>query len=105
MTCRVGEFIGKNEDISQDTEIFYAYDILVHPENLTKQDEIILHALGAFWTPETPKNVVLSIDGRKLRWSRAAAVSYSESIPASVSDFASGKGLLVPSDGRFANTP
>jgi len=101
----VGEFIGKNEDISQDTEIFYAYDILVHPENLTKQDEIILHALGAFWTPETPKNVVLSIDGRKLRWSRAAAVSYSESIPASVFDFAMDQRVAGALRGRFASTP
>jgi len=41
--------------LTKNTEIFYAYDILVHPENLTKQDEIILHALGAFWTPEIPK--------------------------------------------------
>ncbi len=35
--------------LTRNTVIFYAYDILVHPEKVTEQDKIYLHALGVLW--------------------------------------------------------
>jgi len=37
--------------ITENKNVLYAYDILLHPENMTEQDRIILHALTVIWTP------------------------------------------------------
>jgi len=36
--------------ITENKNVLYAYNIILHPENMTEQDRIILHALGVVWT-------------------------------------------------------
>lgn len=36
--------------ITKNANVLYAFDILIHIENMTEQDKIILHALGVIWT-------------------------------------------------------
>jgi len=36
--------------ITENKNVLYAYDIILHPEKMTEQDRIILHALGVIWT-------------------------------------------------------
>lgn len=36
--------------ITRDPIVFYAYQVVVHPEKLTQADALILHSLGVSWT-------------------------------------------------------
>lgn len=36
--------------ITVNLSVFYAYEIVLHPENMTEHDRCILHALGVAWT-------------------------------------------------------
>jgi hypothetical protein len=51
--CEHCEGIIRHESwcITTNPRVFYAYDIIIHPENMTQQDQIILHALAALWNP------------------------------------------------------
>lgn len=35
--------------ITRDPFVFYAYDVVVHPEKLSTADTLILHSLGVRW--------------------------------------------------------
>ncbi len=35
--------------ITRDATVFYAYDVVVHPEKLSTADALILHSLGVRW--------------------------------------------------------
>ncbi len=37
--------------ILENPNVYYAFNILLHPGEMTEQDRIILHALGVVWTP------------------------------------------------------
>ena len=37
--------------ITHNPRVRYAYEIVVHPEELTLEDRLILHALGTSWMP------------------------------------------------------
>lgn len=38
--------------ITRDPIVYYAYDVVVHPEKLSTGDALILHSLGVAW--DTP---------------------------------------------------
>jgi hypothetical protein len=38
--------------ITQSTSVQYAYQALLDPDQLSPGDQLILHALGAAWTPK-----------------------------------------------------
>jgi hypothetical protein len=42
--------------ILENTNVYYAFNIILHPEAMTEQDRIILHALGIVWTPLLTSN-------------------------------------------------
>lgn len=51
--CEHCEGIIRHESwcITTNPRVFYAYDVIVHPESMTQQDRIILHALTVLWNP------------------------------------------------------
>jgi hypothetical protein len=51
--CKHCDLIGRHLPwcITHNAKVTYAYDIVLHPENMTMQDSLILHALGVLWKP------------------------------------------------------
>lgn len=49
--CIHGSGVVRHEPwcITGNSRVRYAYEVVLHPEELTVEDKLILHALGATW--------------------------------------------------------